>query len=286
MCDDTTEKENNAWLDSHPELTRRQFGQLTATMALTAMLPSQANALDLTGTDVAITTPDGITDAYYVHPAEGRYPAVLMWPDIFGLREAKQKMADRLAASGYSVLVVNPFYRDTKAPIDRTEDFWAMISPMRAKLTQEANFSDARAYVAWLDKQSAVDTTKGIGTLGYCMGGPIVMRTAAAVPERIRAGASFHGGGLATAKNDSPHLLIPTMQASFLIAVAENDDEKEPDTKNILKENFSSAGLSAEIEVYEDAMHGWCPPDSRVYHEAQAERAWARLLALLESSLG
>ncbi len=285
MCDDITEKDNDAYLKRHPEMTRRQFNQLTAGTALMAMLPQIANAMDVTGRDVEITTPDGVTDAYFVHPTKSNHPAVLLWPDIFGLREAKRAMADRLAASGYSVLVVNPFYRDTKAPLERTDNFWEMVMPMRAKLTQEANFSDAKTYIDWMDRQAVVDANRGVGTLGYCMGGPIVMRTAAAVPERVRAGASFHGGGLATDKDDSPHLLIPKMKANFLIAVAENDDEKEPETKGILKEHFAKAGLSAEIEVYEDAMHGWCPPDSRVYHEAQAERAWSRLLALLETSL-
>lgn len=286
MCNDITDIDNENYLKRHPEMTRRQFNQFTAAAAFVAMMPPIAGAMEVTGTDVNITTPDGETDAYFVHPAEGEYPGVLLWPDIFGLREAKRAMADRLAASGYAVLVVNPFYRDTKAPLPRPDNFWDIVMPMRAKLTQEANFSDAKTYITWMDEQSAVDKSKGIGTLGYCMGGPIVMRTAAAVPERVRAGASFHGGGLATENDDSPHLLIPQMNASFLIAVAENDDEKEPEVKDILRASFDDAGLSAEIEVYEDAMHGWCPPDSRVYHEAQAERAWSRLLALLESSLG
>lgn len=286
MCDDTTNKEQEAYLKRHPEMTRRQFNQFTAAAAFIAMMPPIAGAMEVKGTDVNITTPDGVTDAYFVHPAEGQYPGVLIWPDIFGLREAKRAMADRLAASGYSVLVVNQFYRDMKAPLPRPDNFWDMVMPMYRGLTQERNFTDAKAFITWMDEQSAVDTTKGIGTMGYCMGGPIVMRTAAAMPDRVRAGASFHGGGLATENDDSPHLLIPQMNASFLIAVAEDDDEKEPEAKNILRASFDEAGLSAEIEVYEDAMHGWCPPDSRVYHEAQAERAWSRLLVLLESSLG
>ena len=285
MCDDTTEKDTDAYLKRHPEMTRRQFNHLTAGAAIMTMLPKMVNAMDVTGRDVAITTPDGVTDAYFVHPTKSHHPAVLLWPDIFGLREAKRAMADRLASSGYAVLVVNPFYRDTKAPLERTDNFWETVMPMRARLTQAANFSDAGAYIEWMDQQAIVDTSRGVGTLGYCMGGPIVMRTAAAVPERVKAGASFHGGGLVTDKDDSPHLLIPQMQANFLIAVAENDDEKEPETKGILRTHFAKAGLSAEIEVYEDAMHGWCPPDSRVYHEAQAEKAWNRLLRLLETSL-
>lgn len=286
MCDDLTEKDNDAYLKQRPELTRRQFNQLTAGAAIAMMLPAVANAMEVTGAEVEITTPDGVTDAYFVHPTEGQHPGILLWPDIYGLRDTKRTMADRLAASGYSVLVVNPFYRDVKAPLERADNFWEMVRPMRARLTEEANISDAKTYINWIDQQAAVDTNKGIGTLGYCMGGPIVMRTAAAMPDRVKAGASFHGGGLATEDEDSPHLLIPQMTASFLIAVAVNDDEKEPEVKGILKEHFAKAGLSAEIEVYEDALHGWCPPDSRVYNEVQAERAWARLLVLLESSLG
>lgn len=285
MCDDSTEQDNDEYLKKHPELTRRRFNQLTAGTALSMMLPTFAGAATVTGRDVDIKTPDGVTDAYFVHPAEGHHPGILMWPDIRGLRPAFRAMADRLASSGYAVLVVNPFYRDTKAPLVVGENFWDIVQPMRSKLTAEANRSDAQTFITWLDSQSAVNTQKGIGTLGYCMGGPIVMRTAAAVPERVRAGASFHGGGLATDADDSPHLLIPKMNASFLIAVADNDDKKEPETKEVLRTHFASAGLNAEIEVYEDAMHGWCPPDSRVYHEAQAEKAWRRLLLLLETSL-
>ena len=200
-------------------------------------------------------------------------------------------MGDRLAGSGYSVLVVNPYYRTAKSPVVPEGASFAdaetreTVFPLARSLSPETNVTDARAFVDFLDAQASVDTSRGIGTTGYCMGGPMTMRTAAAVPGRIGAGASFHGGGLVTDDDTSPHLLVPTMQASFLFAIAENDDERDPGAKGALREAFDAAGLAAEIEVYEGAMHGWCPPDSAVYHEAQAERAWARLLVLFGSSL-
>ena len=200
-------------------------------------------------------------------------------------------MGKRLAESGYSVLVVNPYYRAQRAPVVgpgasfRDPETRAVLLPLARALSAETNVTDAKAFVDFLDAQGAVDTSRGIGTTGYCMGGPITMRTAAAIPERIRAGASFHGGGLATDQPSSPHLLVPKMRADFLFAVAENDDENDPQAKVLLKEAFAMTDLDAEIEVYEGALHGWCPPDSRVYNEAQAERAWARLLVLFERAL-
>jgi carboxymethylenebutenolidase len=199
-------------------------------------------------------------------------------------------MGKRLAESGYSVLTVNPFYRQKKAPVVpegasfADESVRNTVFPLARALNATTNTTDAKAFVAWIDAQSSVDTSRKIGTTGYCMGGPIVMRTAAAVPGRIGAGASFHGGGLVTQNPDSPHLLVPTMKASFLFAVAENDDMQDPNAKNVLRETYDKAGLKAEIEVY-PAQHGWCPPDSAVYDEAQAEKAWSRLLALFETSL-
>jgi carboxymethylenebutenolidase len=291
MCDLDTVEDNEKYLDNTGRLTRRQFNQLTAGAAVMMMLPAVANAQDVMEMDVNVTTPDGVADCYFVHPTSGRHPAVIVWPDILGLRPAFRAMGKRLAQSGYSVLVVNPFYRSAKSPVvgegAQFSDpaIRSVVLPLAQQLNATTHASDARAFVAYVDSQSSVDTSRGIGTTGYCMGGPIIMRTAAAVPERIRAAASFHGGGLVTANPDSPHLGIPQMKADLLIAVAANDDEREPETKNVLRDAFAAAGLKAEIEVYEGAMHGWCPPDSAVYHEAQAERAWARLLVLFESAL-
>jgi carboxymethylenebutenolidase len=199
-------------------------------------------------------------------------------------------MGRRLAAEGYSVLTVNPFYRGARAPVvPEGATFNAetrnIVMPLAQQLNAETHFTDARAFVDFLDAHGSVDTGRKIGTTGYCMGGPMIMRTAAARPDRIGAAASFHGGGLATAAENSPHLLIPDMTADFLIAIAANDDENDPQAKVTLREAFDAAGLSAEIEVYAGAQHGWCPPDSAVYHEAQAERAWSRLLALFGRAL-
>ncbi len=291
MCDQDTVEENKDYLGNAGQLTRRQFNTLSASAALMMMLPPVANAQDVTESDVTVTTPDGVADCYFVHPSSGKHPAVIVWPDILGLRPAFRAMGKRLAQSGYSVLVVNPFYRSAKSPVvgegAQFSDpaIRSLVLPMAQQLNATTHVSDARAFVTFVDAQASVDTARGIGTTGYCMGGPIIMRTAASVPERIRAAASFHGGGLVTTNPDSPHLGIPQMKAALLIAVAANDDEREPDTKNILRDAFAAAGVQAEIEVYEGAMHGWCPPDSAVYHEAQAERAWSRLLVLFESAL-
>src|SRR6202142_2129066 len=273
------------------DLTRRQFGAMALGAGLMAALPRLANAAQTQGTDVEIKTPDGVCDAYFVHPTAGNYPGVLIWPDIFGLRPAFKAMATRLAESGYSVLVINPFYRTKKAPtapehpdFDDPATRQTLLSLM-GTLTPETAVTDARAFVSFLDSQPSVDTKRKIGTTGYCMGGPFVFRAAAALPDRIGAGATFHGGGLVTDKPDSPHLLIPQMKARFLIAIAENDDKKQPEAKDVLREAFAKAHLPAEIEVYAGTMHGWCPPDSHVYDHDQAKKAGSRLLALLNSSL-
>jgi carboxymethylenebutenolidase len=270
-------------------VTRRDFGALTAGASLAMMLPRAANAQAVTERDVEIRTPDGVCDAYFVYPQSGAHAAVLVWPDILGLRTAFRQMGKRLAESGYSVLTVNPFYRGRRAPVvpegaTFDEATRGIVFPLAQQLNATTHVTDARAFVAWLDQRPQVDRSRGIGTTGYCMGGPITMRTAAALPERIRAGASFHGGGLVTQNPDSPHLLVPQMKAQYLFAVAENDDEREPEAKNVLRDTFQKANLQAEIEVY-PAAHGWCPPDSAVYDEAQAERAWSRLLALFERAL-
>lgn len=287
MCDDLTAADNEQFL--REAVSRRGFGAAAAAVGISVLLPSPANALAVKGRDVTIRTPDGVVDAYFVAPATGKHPAVLVWPDIYGLRPAFRQMADRLAESGYAVLTVNPFYRSTTAGAlaasgDRAA-VRAKAGEYRKLLTPEATIRDATALVAFLDKQSEVNTRRGVGTTGYCMGGPLVVRTAAAVPGRVRAGASFHGGGLATAAPDSPHLLIPKTKASFLIAIAENDDTRAPADKDTLRAAFAAAKRPAEIEVYKGAMHGWCPPDSEVYNQAQADRAWGRLLHLFQTAL-
>lgn len=289
MCDENTDREADNCLS---KMTRRRFSKLAAGTALVAMLPPVANAKATTTQEVRIKTPDGECDALFVHPTGGgAHPAVLMWPDILGLRPAFREMATRLAASGYAVLCINPYYRDAQAPVVQVgasfqdESTREKVMPMYRNLSAKTHQSDANAFVNWLDEQTAVDTGRKIGTMGYCMGGPIVMRTAAVAADRIGAACSYHGGGLVTDKPDSPHLLIPKMNAQFLIAVAENDDEREPNTKIALSDAFKEHGLDAEIEVYEGAMHGWCVLDSRVYNHDAAEKAWGRTLALFERAL-
>jgi carboxymethylenebutenolidase len=273
------------------DLTRRQFGAMTLGAGVVAAFPKLANAAETHGVDVGIKTADGTADAYFVHPAKGKHPGVLIWPDIFGLRPAFKQMAGRLAESGYSVLVINPFYRTQKAPtspehpdMDDPATRQALMGLM-GSLNPTTAVTDAKAFVGYLDAQPSVDKKRKIGTTGYCMGGSFVFRTAATFPDRVGAGATFHGGGLVTDKPDSPHLLIPQMKAHFLIAIAENDDQKQPDAKTVLRDSFAKAKLPAEIEVYAGTMHGWCPTDSKVYNHDQAEKAWSRMLALFSSSL-
>jgi len=289
MCDNDQLDDMQAYELRHG-VSRRQFGALTLGAAL-ATLPKIAGAAETKGADVEIKTTDGTCDAYFVHPAKGKHAGVLMWPDIYGLRPAMKQMATRLAEAGYSVLVVNPFYRIKKAPTSpEGADFndpetRKLLSGMSATMTPDTAMVDAKAFIAWLDTQASVDKKRKIGTQGYCMGGPLIMRTAGFVPERVGAAASFHGGGLVTDKPISPHLLIPQMKAQMLIAIAENDDQKQPEAKDVLRESFAKAGLPAEIEVYAGTLHGWCPTDSRVYNADMAEKAWSRLLALYKTAL-
>ncbi len=291
MCDERTIRDADDYLRRSGNLTRREFGALSVGTGLAMLLPRAANALAVTAADVEVSTPDGAADCHFVHPSSGTHPGVLIWPDALGLRPAFEQMGRRLAESGYSVLVVNPYYRTVRAPVMaegasfRDEATRKTIFPLMRSLSAETNVTDARAFIGFLDGQSAVDGDRKMGTMGYCMGGSMTMRTAAALPERIGAGASFHGGRLVTDAPDSPHLLVGKMQANYLFAIAENDDRKDPEAKNVLREAFAAAELPAEIEVYEGTLHGWCPPDSAVYHEAQAERAWSRLLALFETAL-
>ncbi len=290
MCDERTYQDNLEFKNNERQVSRRQFNKISAGAGLAIMLPPVANAQEITSSHVEVTTPDGIADCYYTHPVSGSHAAVIIWPDIFGLRPAFETMGDRLAQSGYAVLVVNPFYRLQPAPTSNSTDLSDpenrnKLFGMMSTLTAETNTQDAEAFVTWLDAQKEVDTSRGVGTTGYCMGGPLVMRSVAAVPHRFRAGATFHGGGLATDDDSSPHLLIPETNASMLHAIAANDDESNPVAKDILREAYGAADISAEIEVYEGTLHGWCPPDSTVYHEEQAERAWSRLLALFDNAL-
>ena len=288
MCDDHTIEDNERLLG---DVSRRGFGMLTGMAGLAMMLPAPADALTIAGRDVSIATPDGHADAYFVAPSGGRHPGVLVWPDIMGLRPAFRQMADRLAQSGYAVLVVNQFYRSTKAPFLAPGESYeqpevrAKIMPFVHALSPDGTTRDAIAFIGFLDAQPQVDRTRGLGTTGYCMGGPMVFRTAAAVPGRVRAGATFHGGGLVTDAADSPHLLIPKMKAKYLIAIAANDDARAPTDKDTLRTSFAAAKLPAEIEVYAGTMHGWCPPDSRVYDAQAADRAWGRMLALFGPAL-
>ena len=298
MCDLETQNDAEAFLaqreiDSKDSktLSRRELTALSAVAGAGMLLPAVANAQSVTEREVEITTADGVADCYFVHPAQGSHAAVIVWPDILGLRPAFRAMGKRLAESGYSVLVVNPFYRDARSPVVGEgasfgqPETRAIVLPMARNLNAETHFMDARAMVEFLDAQPSVDTSKRIGTTGYCMGGPMVMRTVAAVPERLGAGATFHGGGLATDADNSPHLLIPQTQSAMLHCVAANDDEADPVAKDTLSTAYAAARLPAEIEVYDGALHGWCPPDSQVYNEAQAERAWSRMLALFEVAL-
>src|SRR5213083_1036634 len=287
MCDqDHFEKDRQDYEALGLLITRRQFGvMLGAGMAM--MLPEVANAVAVADSDVSVTTPDGTADCYFVHPASGAAAGVLVWPDIFGLRPAFRQMGKRLAESGYSVLVVNPFYRAKKAPTAESGAATpiAQLRPLAQALTETTEMTDAKAFIGWLDRQSSVARNRKVGTQGYCMGGPIAFRTAAAVPDRVGAVASFHGGGLVTTNPNSPHLQAAKTKAQFLIAVAANDDQRAPNDRTVLKETFEKAGLAAEIEVYTGAAHGWCPPDSGVYNEPQAEKAWSRLLALYGKAL-
>ena len=301
MCDEKTFADQDAAPRPPGHLTRREFGMLTAAGAVGTGLgvlygdyaegAETAEEASLVSQEVSIETPDGQADAFFVHPADGPHPGVLLWPDAFGLRPAMRQMATRLAASGYAVLAVNPYYRKTRAPIlpdgaDFTDpDTRTTIMSMMSSLDAGTHETDAGSFVDYLDAQPAVAKNRKLGTMGYCMGGPMTLRTAATRPDRIGAAASFHGGRLVTDDPDSPHLRAPEMKAQLLIAIAANDDEAEPGVKNVLRETFEKHGLPAEIEVYAGALHGWCPPDSRVYDEAQAERAWARLLALLDRAL-
>lgn len=287
MCDEITEAENTAFF-----LNRREFAGLGAGAAALATLPGCATAAEAPteSRSVVIDTPDGKADAFFVYPKKGKHSGVIMWPDIAGLRDAYKTMGTRLAAAGYAVLVVNQYYRSSPAPILNSLMEWRApagqekLKPMIAAITPSGTVSDAGAFVKWLDMQVEVDTAKKIGSCGYCMGGPFTVRTAFANPARVGAAASFHGGGLVGPEVDSPINLLPDTRAAYLIAIAQNDDERAPKEKTQLRAAADAAKRPAEIEVY-PAQHGWCTLDAPIYDRAQAEKAWGRMLALFKKNL-
>ena len=286
MCDQDHFDDDKKDYEALGLVTRRQFGVLVGA-GISLVLPDVLNAVAVAESDVTVTTPDGTADCYFVHPATGTAPGVLIWPDIFGLRPAFRQMGKRLAESGYSVLVVNPFYRVKKAPTADKGSATPIqeVMPLARALTEATQMTDAKAFVAWLDQQASVAKTRKVGTQGYCMGGPIAFRTAAAVPNRVGAVASFHGAPLVNDTPSSPLAQAAKTSAQFLVAIAANDDQRSPNEKTVIKDTFAKANLQAEVEVYEGSAHGWCPPDSGVYNEPQAEKAWSRLLALYGKAL-
>ena len=297
MADDTKDPKNNEELVSG--LPRRDFVAMSVAAGLAAAGSASGAEAQVVETEVEIKTPDGTADAAFIHPAKGSHAGVLLWPDAFGLRPSMRAMAKRLAAEGYSVLVPNPFYRVAKAPFSDASNFsfqnkddMAKLQPLMASVNAPGNAEkDALAYLTFLDAQKQVNKSKKIGTQGYCMGGPLVVRTCAAVPNRVGAGASFHGGGLVTDKPDSPHLLAPKIKAHMYFGIASNDDMRQPDAKDKLREAFTAANNPAEIEVYAGALHGWCVSDMPqqngmpIYNKPDAERAWGKLVALYKTAL-
>ncbi len=280
MCDE------NTFNQDLKKYSRRDVGTLAASVGVAMTVPRVVNAVDVNDGEVEVETPDGVCDAYFAAPVSGAHAAVLIWPDIFGLRPAFRQMGKRLAEIGYSVLVVNPFYRTMRAPTAESGAYTPIpdVLPLARSLSPQTQVTDSRAFVAWLDAQDEVDASRQIGTMGYCMSGSFTMRAAATLPDRIGAACSYHGGGLVTDAADSPHLLFPQMQAELLIAIAENDDMQDPEAKNVLRDAAAAANVTAEIEVY-PAAHGWCPFDTRVYDYVQSERAWARTVWLFERAL-
>ena len=287
MCD----SDNNQGFVVDTSFTRRSVVLTISSAVAVAGLPTPALAANVIETDVMVPTPDGSADAALFHPAgAGSWPAVLMWPDILGLRPVFREMGRRLAAEGYVVLVPKPFYRVRRAPVvtgpfdfNKPEDR-AKLKGLTDALTDAAIDRDAAAYIAFLDKQKQTNRRKAAGVQGYCFSGPFAFHTGAVRSDRIRAVATFHGGGLVTKNPDSPHLLIPKTKASFVVAIARNDDQKQPDVKDILKATFAAAKRPAIVEVY-PADHGWCVPGSQTYDQASAERAWAELLRLYRANL-
>jgi len=296
----TTDKHDSKKVDDAvTDLSRRDFIALSVAAGFVAATGSAPlTALPVIETNVAIKTPDGTCDAAFIHPTTGSHPGVLIWTDAFGLRPAMRDIGKRIAAEGYSVLVPNPYYRMTKAPGIDMSNFsfqnqadMAKLRPLMGSINAAgAAERDAVAFIAFLDAQKPVNAAKKIGTQGYCMGGPLVLKTVAAVPARVGAGASFHGGGLVTDQPTSPHLLAPKMKARLYIGIAANDDQRQPDAKDKLTEAFAAANVPAEIEVYK-SLHGWCVPDmpagadGPIYNKPDAEKAWTKLVALYKAAL-
>ena len=299
MADEQHDQNGNA--EAPNDLSRREFVAMSVAAGLAVAAGSAAAAeLPVVESNVQVKTPDGACDAVFIHPSSGSHPGVLIWPDAFGLRPAMRDIGKRIAAEGYSVLVPNPFYRLAKAPVIQDPSSFsfqnptdmAKLQPLMASINAPgAAEKDAAAFIAFLDAQPQVNKARKIGTQGYCMGGPLVVRTAAEVPNRVGAGASFHGGGLVTNTPASPHLLAPKITARMYFGVASNDDSRQPDAKDKLREAFAAAKVPAEIEVYPGALHGWCVPDmpgqngAPIYSKPDAERAWSKLVALYKSAL-
>jgi carboxymethylenebutenolidase len=293
MCGDG----NHQGFIADTSLTRRTMLLTMGAVAAASGLPAPAFAEDagarpVSEKDVSVKTADGSADAALFYPTgKGSWPAVLMWPDILGLRPVFREMGKRLAAQGYVVLVPNPYYRMKKAPVVEgafdfnNKDQMNSIMAFRNGLTDAMVDRDSAAFVTFLDAQPQTDRRRKAGVQGYCMSGPISFRTAAARPDRVGAVATFHPGALVTDKPSSPHLLIPKTRASYLVIIAKNDAEKMPKEKADLDAAFAAAHRPATVEI-SSANHGWTVAGSQTYDEKEAERAWAELLPFYRKTLG
>jgi carboxymethylenebutenolidase len=309
MTIDKLNQNPNDRIDDSSGLSRRDFVALSVAAGITAFAGiSTAADLEVVENDVEVKTPDGTCDAVFIHPKTGVHPGVLVWADSFGLRPAIRGIGRRMAAEGYSVLVPNTYYRTAKAPLfdpdsvahhthnhetgqalfaDK-EQMAKQAKALEALNAPGAGTIDAIAYLSHLDSQKQVDKKKKIGTQGYCIGGRMVMYTAAAVPDRVGAGGSFHPGlsHLVTKEPDSPHLLAPKTKAHMFFAFASDDDKDFPDVKVKIREAYEAAKVPFELEVYPD-LHGWCLPDyTDAFNKPEAERAWSKLLSLYKANLG
>lgn len=287
MCDEFI----HPGLVHDPAVSRRSFGKALAAVAALSAVPVYADT-GVVEKDAEVKTADGVADAALFYPeGKGTWPAVLVWTDILGLRPVFREMGHRLAAQGYVVLVPNPYYRARKAPVvEGSFDFSnpesrATIMPLAQALSPKTHITDAKAFTAYLDSLPQTNKHAKMGVQGYCMGGPIAFRTAAVAPARIGAVATFHGASLVTDKPESPHLLISKTRARYLVCIADNDDQKQPDAKDALKEAFKKAHLHAKVEVFAGAKHGWTVRGSAVYNQPAAEKAWAELLQLYKKAL-